>query len=136
MSSLGVENGQVIEIVGKKSTPAIALPPYAEDEGLNIIRIDGLQRANANVSIGDHVELRAPDVRPATQITVAPAQKNVQLSGSGQSLLPTLAHRPVTTGDIISTSVTPEMEDEYERIAERLKHESPTARRPIGFATE
>lgn len=105
MAKLGIDNGQAIEIIGKKSTPAIALPPYAEDEGLSIIRIDGLQRANANVSIGDHVEIRVPDVRPASQITVAPAQKNVQLSGSGQSLLPTLVRRPVKSGDIISTSV-------------------------------
>src|SRR5690606_4735387 len=54
--ALGIREGDVIEIEGKRSTAAVALPPYAEDEGLEIIRLDGLQRANAAVSIGDTVE--------------------------------------------------------------------------------
>ncbi len=58
---MGLSQGGVIEIVGERSTAAIALPPYPEDEGLEIIRLDGLIRANANVSMGDHVTVRAAD---------------------------------------------------------------------------
>src|SRR3546814_8403392 len=47
MAQLALAEGGVIEIVGKRSTPARAVYPYPEDEGLEIIRIDGLQRANA-----------------------------------------------------------------------------------------
>jgi transitional endoplasmic reticulum ATPase len=48
--TLELREGDPIEIVGKKTTAAIALGPYAEDEGLNVIRLDGLQRANAGVA--------------------------------------------------------------------------------------
>ncbi len=47
LESLGLRDGSIIEIFGKRNTAAIALPPYPEDEGVNIIRLDGLQRANA-----------------------------------------------------------------------------------------
>src|SRR5687767_7459192 len=49
MNLLGLVEGDVVEIVGKRSTPARAMLPYPEDEGLNILRLDGLQRANAGV---------------------------------------------------------------------------------------
>jgi transitional endoplasmic reticulum ATPase len=105
LSRLGLQGGGIIEITGKRSTVAIALPPYPEDEGLNIIRMDGLQRANANVSIGDSVDVRVADVNPARRITLAPAQKNIRLAGSGSALLRTLNQRPLVAGDVISTSV-------------------------------
>lgn len=104
-SELGIQEGAVIEMLGKRGTPAIALGPYPEDESLDIIRLDGLQRANANISIGDQVEIRPAEVKSAKKITLAPAQKNIQLTGSGEGLLRTLQHRPVTTGDALSTSV-------------------------------
>lgn len=55
MAASGIADGDVVEIVGKKSTPARAVGPYAEDEGLELVRIDGLQRANAGVGSGDFV---------------------------------------------------------------------------------
>ncbi len=102
---LGLQQGQVIQITGNRTTAAVALPPFPEDEGLNIIRLDGLIRANANVSMGDMVEVSPADVSPATKVTLAPAQKNVRLMGSGQALLRTLFRRPVVAGDVVSTSV-------------------------------
>jgi transitional endoplasmic reticulum ATPase len=105
LQQLGLQGGEVIEIIGKRNTAAIVLPPYAEDEGLSIIRLDGMQRANAKVSIGDSAEIRRADVSPARRVTLAPAQKNIRLAGSGQALQRTLFQRPLVSGDVISTSV-------------------------------
>ena len=105
MEKLGVRPGSVIEISGERATAALVLPPYSQDEGLAIIRLDGLIRSNLNVGIGDDVTVRAVDPPVAQHVTLAPAQKNVMLQGSGQALLRTLLQRPVTTGDTISTSV-------------------------------
>ena len=58
MEALGLSDGDVVEIVGKRSTPARVIRPYGDDEGLDIIRLDGLQRANAGVGSGDFVEVR------------------------------------------------------------------------------
>ena len=103
--ALNLREGQVIEIVGKRTTAAIVLPPYPEDEGLDVIRLDGLQRGNAGVSIGDYVDAKRADVKPAKRIQLAPAQKNLRLVGSGEMLRRTLFQRPLVSGDIISTSI-------------------------------
>ena len=67
LAELGLAEGQAIEIIGKRHTTALALTPYAEDEGLNIIRLDGLQRVNAGIGSGDYVEIRKAEVRSATR---------------------------------------------------------------------
>jgi transitional endoplasmic reticulum ATPase len=103
--ALGVREGDVIEIAGQRVTAALALPPYPEDEGLDLVRLDGLQRSNSGVSIGDYVTVRRADVKPARRITIAPAQPNLRLMGTGDALRRTLFRRPLSAGDIISTSV-------------------------------
>ncbi len=105
LQSLGMREGEVLEVIGKRNTAVIALPPYPEDDGLDIVRLDGLQRVNADVGISDHVEVRRADLKPARRVTIAPAQKNLRLMGSGDALRRTLFRRPVVAGDVISTSV-------------------------------
>ncbi|MFP4144115.1 MAG: CDC48 family AAA ATPase [Phycisphaeraceae bacterium] len=102
---LGIQEGDIVELVGKRHTAVLALHPYEEDVGLNVIRLDGLERANAGVSMGDHVEVRQVEAKPAKKLQLAPAQKNLRLRGSGQALRRTLNQRPLVAGDVISTSV-------------------------------
>ena len=103
--NLGLEPGDPIEIDGKKRTAAVAIPLGNEDEGLDIIRLDGLQRANAGVGSGDRVGVRPVQPTVARRVTVAPAQQNVRLSGNPDALKKTLAGRPLMAGDLVSTSV-------------------------------
>ncbi len=104
MASMALSEGDVVEIVGKKATPARAVGPYAEDEGLEIVRIDGLQRANAGVGSGDFVEVRRVESKPATRVVFAPAQQNLRLQGSANALKRTFFGRPLCQGDIIATA--------------------------------
>ena len=104
MDELGIDEGDVVEIVGKRSTAARAIRPYGEDEGVGIIRLDGLQRANAGVGSGDYVEIQKATSRPATRIVFAPAQPNVRLQGSSEALKRTFAGRPMVEGDVVSTT--------------------------------
>jgi transitional endoplasmic reticulum ATPase len=105
-SQLGIRPGDPVEIVSKRHTVAIAVPPNPEDEGLNIVRLDGLQRANAGATSGEMVEIRRAEVRPAARIVLAPAQKNLRLQGSGDALRRTLLHRPLLSGDVIATTAS------------------------------
>jgi transitional endoplasmic reticulum ATPase len=105
MKELRLREGDVLQIDGKRTTAAIVLPPYPEDEGLDVLRLDGLQRGNAGVSIGDNVGTRAASAKPARRIQLAPAQKNLRLVGSGEMLRRTLFRRPLVAGDLISTSI-------------------------------
>ena len=121
MQKIGIREGQPVQIVGRKTTVAIAMPPYEEDEGLSIIRLDGLLRANAAAGSGDFVEISAAEVRPARKITVAPAQKNLRLHGSGEALRRTFNNRPFVAGDVISTSVHAPRAQADPRIPEELR---------------
>ena len=104
MQTLGVVEGDVVEIIGKRETPARAVAPYAEDEGLDILRLDGLQRANAGVGSGDFVEVRKAESKAAQRVVFAPAQQNLRLQGSGAALKRSFQMKPLTAGDVVSTT--------------------------------
>lgn len=104
MAELGLAEGDIIELIGKRAAPARAVGPYPEDEELSIIRIDGLQRANAELGAGDMVEVRKADARPATKVVFAPAQKNLRLHGSAQALKRSFGMRPIAAGDVVATT--------------------------------
>ena len=121
MAALALAEGDVIEIVGKRTTPARAVLPYPEDEGLELLRIDGLQRANAGVGSGDFVEVRKVESKPATRIVFAPAQANLRLQGSGMALKRTFYGRPLCQGDIVATAGQQRVGDVPPEIAQHLR---------------
>jgi len=102
---LGIERGDVIEIKGKRLTAAIAVPGYHEDQGLEIVRMDGLVRGNSGVGIGEHVELKKANWKEAKKVSLAPAKEGLQIAGSGEGLKPTLLYHPLVQSDLISTTV-------------------------------
>ena len=104
MTDLALAEGDVVEIKGKRTTAARAIRPYGEDEGLDILRLDGLQRANAGVGSGDFVEIRKVASKPATRVVLAPAQDNIRLQGSAEALQRSFDGRPLTEGDVIATA--------------------------------
>jgi transitional endoplasmic reticulum ATPase len=103
MQALGIEEGDVIEIVGKRTTAARAIRPYDDDHGLDIIRLDGLQRANAGVGSSDFVTIRKAKSKPASRVVFAPAKDNVRLTGSSEALKRSFIGRPLTAGDTVAT---------------------------------
>jgi transitional endoplasmic reticulum ATPase len=104
MVRLGISEGDVIEIEGKRTTSARALMPYPEDEGLEVIRLDGLQRANAEVASGEHVVVRKAAAKPAQRVVFAPAQRELRLQGPAQALKRNFFQRSVSTGDLVATA--------------------------------
>jgi transitional endoplasmic reticulum ATPase len=78
MQKLGITAGDFVEIHGKKMTVAVAWPAYAEDQGQEIIRMDGLIRRNAGVALNEYVSVRKADVKDAQAIIFAPT--DVRLS--------------------------------------------------------
>jgi transitional endoplasmic reticulum ATPase len=104
MDELGLSEGDVIEITGKRTTAARAIRPYGEDQGIDIIRLDGLQRANAGVGSADFVEVRKASSKAATRVVFAPAQTNIRLQGSTDALKRTFAGRPLVEGDTVATA--------------------------------
>jgi transitional endoplasmic reticulum ATPase len=120
MADLGLKEGDVIEIVGTRTTAAIAIGPYGEDEGIDIIRLDGLQRANAGVGSADYVQVSKAGSSAATRVVFAPAQPNIRLQGSADALKRSFARRPLTEGDVVATAghqrVNAEMPDHIRQL--------------------
>lgn len=104
MEKLGLQSGDVIEIIGKNTVPAIVWPSYPEDRGTGIIRIDGSIRSNAGVGIDDRVKIRKVEVKPAEKVTLAPTEP-VRLMGGETYLLRLLEGRPVVRGQKIRVEV-------------------------------
>ncbi|HLI45752.1 MAG TPA: CDC48 family AAA ATPase [Geobacterales bacterium] len=109
MNELGLVPGDVVEIVGKKTTYALVYP-LRHDYDRSIIRMDSTIRKNARVSLGDIVTVKPAKLKPALKVVIAPV---------AQPLPPDIIHyarnrlqnqyfynpRPVTKGDIINISV-------------------------------
>jgi transitional endoplasmic reticulum ATPase len=79
MQKLGISAGDVVEIVGKRATSAIAWPAYSEDQNRDIIRIDGFTRKNAGVAINEYVIVRPAKVKEAVSVTLAPVDMRLNV---------------------------------------------------------
>jgi transitional endoplasmic reticulum ATPase len=79
MQKLGISAGDVVEIVDKRTTSAIAWPAYSEDQNRDMIRIDGFTRKNAGVAINEYVLVRPANVKSALSITLAPVDMRLNV---------------------------------------------------------
>ncbi|MBN1324015.1 MAG: CDC48 family AAA ATPase [Methanotrichaceae archaeon] len=104
MGKVGLRPLDVVEVRGSRTTAALVVSAYAADQGLDIIRMDGLIRSNAGTSIGQYVELRRADWSDAKHVTLAPVTKGMQIFAPGEVLTKVFQGRPVCKGDVISTT--------------------------------
>jgi transitional endoplasmic reticulum ATPase len=79
MQKLGISAGDVVEIVGKRTTSAIAWPAYSEDQNRDMIRIDGFTRKNAGVAINEYVMIRPAKVKSALSLALAPVDMRLNV---------------------------------------------------------
>jgi len=104
MNKIGVRPLDVIEVKGSRSTATLAVSAYTGDQGLDIIRMDGLIRSNAGSSIGQYVDVRRAEWSEAKHVTLAPVTKGMQIFAPGEVLIKVFQGRPVCKGDVISTT--------------------------------
>ncbi|MDD1764740.1 MAG: CDC48 family AAA ATPase [Candidatus Methanomethyliaceae archaeon] len=100
MKTIGVSVGDIIEIEGKRKTAAIVWPAYTEDQGMDIIRMDGLIRKNASVGIGERLTIRKAEAKVATLVKLAPLSFTITVdSGFVSFVKRRLADTPLVEGD-------------------------------------
>ncbi|MEM1948317.1 MAG: CDC48 family AAA ATPase [Candidatus Caldarchaeum sp.] len=105
MKELELSPGDLIEISGRRTTVAIVWPPYKEDDGQGIIRIDGEIRRNSGVSVGEYVRVSKTTAKPATKIVLAPFEPLPFVGDFGRIVRSQLLNMPVAKGDIIVVPV-------------------------------
>lgn len=106
LREIGARPGDIVEIEGKRTTVAIVDRAYPSDIGLEIIRMDGLTRRNADVSIGQTVKVRKADFKIADKVIIAPAQEGVMIQAPNSFFKSGLIGKPVVKGDIVTIGGT------------------------------
>ena len=102
LRELDIEPGDIVEIIGKRTTGAIVGHAYPADIGLEIVRMDGLTRSNAGTSIGETVTVRHAKIKTARKVVLAPATKGLRIMASGDIIKRNIMGRAAARGDILS----------------------------------
>ncbi len=70
LARLGAQVGDILEIVGERTTVAKAMPAYSESRGKALIQIDGITRGNAKIGLDQRVTVRRTEHAPAAKIAM------------------------------------------------------------------
>ncbi|MFP4001329.1 MAG: CDC48 family AAA ATPase [Thermoplasmata archaeon] len=102
---IGVDVGDVVKITGEKETVAKVFRLSSDDEGEDMIRIDGLVRKNAEVSMGDKVEVQKASTSEGKKVVIGPVVEEGNEYNFGEGInsyvKKRLLKRPILAGDAI-----------------------------------
>ena len=104
-NDLNLKPGDIIEISGERKTAAIVWRCRPEDANLGVIRVDGIIRKNAGVSLGDRVGITKVETQPCARLVLSPVMAKQQKVRFGPGIegfaRRGLNKRPVVAGDRI-----------------------------------
>lgn len=105
--ALGVSTGDIVEITGQKSTAGKVWQAHPQDEGKDIIRMDGILRQNSGSSLGDKVTVKKAEVHDAKELVIAPTAHEISFGGDFANYVRqrVLVGRPLMRGDSFQISV-------------------------------
>ena len=112
-NDIGVNIFDVVEVTGERQTSAVVGRSYPQDEGLDVIRMDGLIRTNAKTSLGEFVEVRKAEWKEAKKVILSPVTQNIHIYAPSESLRSIFHNRTVSKGDIISTTSVRKPRESY-----------------------
>ena len=104
-AALDLSVGDYIRLAGKKQTIAIVWPAHPEDEGLDIVRMDGILRNNAGAGIGEKVKVFKTEIKEAIKVTLAPNEPIRHTPELEAYVHKRLINRPVIKGDLLPIGV-------------------------------
>ena len=107
MAQLKIQAGEVVELVGKRSTAVTAWPADEEEKESDIIRIDGQTRKNASVGLNDLLSIKKADCKQAKSVTLMPlGDSNITVDKEFCDFVKNrLKGFPVSEGDEISVVI-------------------------------
>jgi len=106
MAKLGVEVGDIIQVVGKRATAAKAMPAFMEDRGKALIQIDGIIRENAQIGIDEKAQIEKAEYKMAAVVALAPITTQGTLKERDTGYIGKLLEGlPVTAGDKVRATL-------------------------------
>ena len=101
MGDMGLRTGDFVHIEGTRSAAAVVWRGKPEDESLDIIRMDGILRKNAGVSLGDKIKISKADVQDAQILELAPVEYELKFRGDiSEYFRQRLLNKPAVKGSI------------------------------------
>ncbi|MFB6128879.1 MAG: CDC48 family AAA ATPase, partial [Halorhabdus sp.] len=100
---LKLSPGDIIEIEGAETTAAKVWRADRQDWNTDTVRIDGFTRQNADVGIGERVEIRKAEAEKADSLVLAPPEEaSVQFGSDAAGMVKRqILKRPVVERDIV-----------------------------------
>jgi transitional endoplasmic reticulum ATPase len=107
MDRLGIKPGEVVELIGKRSTPVTVWPCENQENDRDIIRIDGQTRKNVGVGLNDFLTVRKIRSKAAKSVFLIPLGPNTISTDSEfrEFVKNRLRGFPINEGDEISVGV-------------------------------
>ena len=99
MARLSASAGAIVQITGKKTAAAKAVPAFRDLRGRQLVQIDGITRSNAGASIGEKVTLTVVDAVAAQRIVLSPEGAHGLRQLSTDHVSRSLADMPAVIGD-------------------------------------
>jgi len=107
MSRLAAAVGDIVEIRGKRTTVAKAMPTFQPDRGKGVVQMDGLVRANCQSGLDEKVTISKAEARPAERIVLSPGEAMTPMAGKGDTkyLGRLLEGLPLVAGDTVRATL-------------------------------
>jgi len=106
MDYLHVAPGDVIEIIGRKTSSAVVWPVDEDEKNPDIINIDGQMRKNAGVSLNDAVQVKKAEAKTAKTVILMPINDVVTVDKEFTDFVKNrLKGLPLSDGDEISVMI-------------------------------
>ena len=101
LEALDLEPGELVRVRGQRAILATATAAEPEDEGLDLVRLDGLQRRRAGIQVGDIVEIE-PHQLPAASYMKVMTVGRLSDEVDGDDLRRELSAQPIIAGDTVT----------------------------------
>jgi transitional endoplasmic reticulum ATPase len=102
MARLGCQPGDIILVMGSRTSAAKVVPSAMVDRGQQIIQMDSQVRQNSSSGLGERVTVRKAKVSNAEKVTLLPLSGGAPIQESDlQYIARYLVGLPVTIGDLL-----------------------------------
>ncbi len=106
MDQLKVTPGDIIEVMGSRTSCAVVWPVDEDEKSPDIIRIDGQTRKNVGASLNDIVKIRKASSKIAKSVVLIPVNDSVTVDKEFTDFVKNrLKGLPITHGDEISVMI-------------------------------
>ena len=104
MEALDLDEGEMLRVLGPHPILVTAAASEQDDDGLDIVRLDAVQRRRAGVTIGDIVEAERHDVPVAHRVRVMLLGNGPADELTAEDLRGELSAQPVLVGDCVTVA--------------------------------